>query len=128
MKARVGRRSSTASTLGEGIWIADRRVFKFPAALPEGPHPIPSRTRKLSPPGPMVLHGGPCGRVGRRRSYFSSEPQAFGLGLLFFWSSLLKRTPEPQHHRRPRVRDAHDGKAVLRLRRLVPGGAGDVIH
>jgi hypothetical protein len=25
------------------------------AAMPEDPHPIPSRTRSLSPPGPMVL-------------------------------------------------------------------------
>ena len=25
------------------------------AAMPGGPHPIPSRTRSLSPPGPMVL-------------------------------------------------------------------------
>jgi len=24
-------------------------------ASPEGPHPFPFRTRKLSPPGPMVL-------------------------------------------------------------------------
>ena len=24
-------------------------------AMPEGPHPIPFRTRSLSPPGPMVL-------------------------------------------------------------------------
>ena len=24
-------------------------------AMPEGPHPIPSRTRSLSPPGSMVL-------------------------------------------------------------------------
>src|ERR1700684_2753 len=37
---------------------------KFPAAIAEGSHPFPSRTRKLSPPAPMVLHGKPCGRVG----------------------------------------------------------------
>ena len=28
----------------------------FPVAIAEGPHPIPSRTRKLSPLAPMVLH------------------------------------------------------------------------
>ena len=38
-----------------------------------GPHPFPFRTRKLSPPAPMVL--GTCvpGRVGRRRISFSSS-------------------------------------------------------
>jgi hypothetical protein len=30
-------------------------------------HPFPSRTRKLSLAGPMVLHGQPCGRLGDRR-------------------------------------------------------------
>ena len=45
---------------------------KIPAVLPEGPHPIPSRTRKLRPPGPMVLQGKLCGRVGRRRELFGS--------------------------------------------------------
>ena len=30
-------------------------------------HPFPSRTRKLSLAGPMVLHGRPCGRLGDRR-------------------------------------------------------------
>jgi hypothetical protein len=29
-------------------------------------HPFPFRTRKLSLPGPMVLHLRGCGRVGRR--------------------------------------------------------------
>ena len=28
---------------------------KFPVALPEGSHPFPYRTRKLSPPRPMIL-------------------------------------------------------------------------
>src|SRR5690242_281949 len=35
--------------------------------LAEGERPVPSRTRKLSPPAPMVLHSPGCGRVGRRR-------------------------------------------------------------
>ena len=39
-------------------------AIRFPVAMPEGPHPFPSRTRKLSPPGPMVLQGRLCGRVG----------------------------------------------------------------
>src|SRR5438445_13841368 len=35
--------------------------------MPEGPHPFPSRTRKLNPPGPMVLRWQRRGRVGRCR-------------------------------------------------------------
>src|SRR5579875_1675825 len=31
----------------------------------EGVPPVPSRTRKLSPSAPMVLHARVCGRVGR---------------------------------------------------------------
>ncbi len=34
--------------------INDRKL-NFPVAIPEGVHPFPSRTRKLSPPGPIVL-------------------------------------------------------------------------
>ena len=36
------------------------------AALAAGAHPVPSRTRKLSPPAPRVLRGRPRGRPGRR--------------------------------------------------------------
>ena len=33
------------------------KSLQFLVALPEGVHLFPSRTQKLSPPGPMVLHG-----------------------------------------------------------------------
>jgi hypothetical protein len=46
---------------------------RFPAAISRRPHPIPSRTRKLSSSEPMVLHGKPCGRVGRCRDLFPKE-------------------------------------------------------
>lgn len=39
----------------------------FPVALPEGPHPFPYRTRKLSPPRPMILLPRGSGKVGRCR-------------------------------------------------------------
>ena len=45
----------------------------FPVTIAVGPHPSPSRTRKLSPPAPMVLGGQPPGRVGRRRD-IRTEP------------------------------------------------------
>src|SRR5260370_26923488 len=51
---------------------AGRLRFRFPVAIPEGPHPFPSRTRKLSPPGPMVLRWQRRGRVGRRRGLTAS--------------------------------------------------------
>ena len=38
------------------------------AVMAEGRHPVPFRTRKLSSSAPMVLRGGPRGRVGRRRT------------------------------------------------------------
>src|SRR4051812_32035760 len=46
-----------------------REAQNFPVVISKRPHPIPSRTRKLSSSEPMVLHGKPCGRVGRRRDY-----------------------------------------------------------
>jgi hypothetical protein len=32
-------------------------IIPFPVAMAKGPHPFPSRTRKLSPSEPMVLPG-----------------------------------------------------------------------
>ena len=37
--------------------------------LSKGKHPVPFRTRKLSLLEPMVLQGGLCGRLGRRRAF-----------------------------------------------------------
>src|SRR4030088_3643300 len=50
--------------------------------LAEGKRPVPSRTRKLSPPAPMVLHSLGCGRVGRRR-HQTLWSLAIGGGLVF---------------------------------------------
>src|SRR5689334_16680549 len=41
----------------------------FPVVVSRGPHPFPSRTRKLSLLEPMVLRGQLRGRVGSRRDY-----------------------------------------------------------
>src|SRR3954466_10115240 len=56
------------------------RIF-FLAAIPKRSHPFPSRTRKLSFSGPMVLQGQPCGRVGRCRGFEGSLER---VGLLLF--------------------------------------------
>lgn len=42
----------------------------FLVILAAGVHPVPSRTRQLSPPAPMVLEGRPSGRVGHRQKDF----------------------------------------------------------
>ena len=54
-----------------GALVCSASSSGFLAAIAEGSHPIPSRTRKLSPPAPMVLQGRPCGRVGRCQIYGS---------------------------------------------------------
>lgn len=51
------------------------RAPRGPAAAAAGAHPVPCRTRKLSPPAPEVLRGGPRGRKGRRRP----APRVWGL-------------------------------------------------
>ena len=43
-------------------------LHRVTVAIAKGKHPDPFRTRKLSPSAPMVLRGGPRGRVGRRRT------------------------------------------------------------
>src|SRR6266852_5655738 len=54
--------------------------FEFPVVIPRGSHPFPSRTRKLSLAGPMILHGQLCGNVGRRRiKYTKALSQRPGL-------------------------------------------------
>jgi hypothetical protein len=51
-------------------------IDRIPVAMSEGSHPFPSRTRKLSPPEPMVLRGKPRGRVGRCRIFFCRRAPA----------------------------------------------------
>ena len=59
----------------------------FPVAISEGSHPFPSRTRKLSPPEPMVLRGKPRGRVGRCRIFFCPHTEKSVWGLFFAFDS-----------------------------------------
>ena len=46
------------------------------AATARGKRPDPSRTRKLRPAAPMVLHPGGCGRVGHRRTHHQERGPA----------------------------------------------------
>ena len=45
------------------VWVEG-----VPVVIARGKRPVTFRTRKLSLSAPMVLQGGPCGRVGRRRT------------------------------------------------------------
>src|SRR5450755_1823168 len=95
------------------MWVGDLKVFllrisdissriskSFLVIIPRGSHPFPSRTRKLSLAGPMILHGQLCGNVGRRRDLYSkgrseqsARPFAFG-EVLFQVSRAPKRFPQ----------------------------------
>ena len=66
----------------------------FPVAIPERPHPVPSRTRKLSSPGPMVLQGQLCGRVGRYRGLFE-QPASNEAGCSLLYSRVFRKDPPP---------------------------------
>src|SRR5215204_5612585 len=68
-----------------------RSFTDFAVAISVGSHPFPSRTRKLSPPEPMVLHGKPCGRVGRCRIFFLPAG-AFTRQRVFFWRTARQAT------------------------------------
>ena len=70
---------------------------QFVGDLTAGVHPFPSRTRKLSPAGPMVLHAKVCGRVGRcRHKIKASHGNMIGLFLL---NLSVPRGPHPPHRR-----------------------------
>src|SRR6266511_2266727 len=69
------------SRLRPGTGAGQGRGTTVSVAIAEGRHPVPSRTRKLSPPAPMVLPWRRGGRVGRRRdsSRESRLRAAFGV-------------------------------------------------
>jgi hypothetical protein len=77
------RRSSGTTDNGCGVAMTldlhiTFKVSRSPVALAEGTHPVTFRTRKLSPPAPMVLPGQPGGRVGRRGNLYRSRPPHLG--------------------------------------------------
>ena len=69
--------------------------------MAEGKRPVTFRTRKLSPPAPMVLHSGGCGRVGHRRTIFQfrATPNRGGPEL-----RCPRKTPPDRPQSRPRTR------------------------
>src|SRR6201996_223833 len=69
--------------------------IEFPAAIARGKHPVPFRTRKLSPSAPMVLRGGPRGRVGRRRAYLKEAAPRKGRAASFLFTTGSRRSLPP---------------------------------
>ena len=63
----TGPASSESTTLRGRAARKTASTSTKPVILPRGKYPFPSRTRKSSPAGPIVLHAKVCGRVGRRR-------------------------------------------------------------
>jgi hypothetical protein len=64
-----------------------RHLNSVSAVIAKGKHPVPFRTRKLSSSAPMVLRGGPRGRVGRRRASSVKGRFRQGSGPYFFVSA-----------------------------------------
>ena len=70
---QVQRRRSACIKIGisaqgpPGNKAGTLKTSKFAGDHTARDHPFPSRTRKLSLAGPMVLHGQLCGRLGDRR-------------------------------------------------------------
>ena len=76
------RRPDPSLRLGISAAGSDaRKTPQFAGDHTARDHPFPSRTRKLSLAGPMVLHGRLCGRLGDRRQYSSKKAMPPGRGL-----------------------------------------------
>jgi hypothetical protein len=79
------RAMSQSIQLDKNVMDPQKRAsFKFPVITPRGSHPFPSRTRKLSLAGPMILHGQLCGNVGRRRIKIEKAVSSNRCGLFLF--------------------------------------------
>src|SRR5690606_25281228 len=50
-------------------------VNRVSVVIASGKRPVTFRTRKLRLTAPMVLRGGPRGRVGHRRTFFRKAPE-----------------------------------------------------
>src|ERR1700760_1895153 len=61
--------SGSRGALVQRVWVVGCVVLMVVSVvIAEGKRPVSFRTRKLSPPAPMVLHSGGGGGVGHRRT------------------------------------------------------------
>ena len=81
----------SAQDFGGGLRRPPKRL-NLPVTIPRGSHPFPSRTRKLSLAGPMVLHAKVCGRLGDRRHIHAKSP-LFGAGFFVLGGSPAASAP-----------------------------------
>ena len=96
------------------------RGEKVTAAIAWGKRPDPSRTRKLSPTAPMVLHPPGCGRVGHRRT----TPHAEGPTTTVGPSPHLRRPPQHAGPRAPRAQPA----SPFRVQKTTPTAVSGTDH
>src|ERR1700742_1902598 len=93
------------------------------AAIAKGKHPVPFRTRKLSPSAPMVLRGGPRGRVGRRRAYLKEAAPRNGRAASFLLCGLKLRAETtarwPLQRRRREVAPWPSGVTVTGMTAMI---------
>src|SRR5262249_19698645 len=78
-----------------GSWVCalgraeEQHLNRVSVAIAKGKHPVPFRTRKLSPSAPMVLRGRLRGRVGRRRTSSAEGRHRQVMALSVFWPDLV---------------------------------------
>src|SRR4051794_41711686 len=107
--------SRQSPLLGSGV-----QLHSVSVVIALGKRPVTFRTRKLSLTAPMVLQGGPCGRVGRRRTIFGGTPghqrSAGARGPFVFYNACVPKTgvtmstnsPDDRPERDQRRRDSGD--------------------
>ena len=87
--------------LSFNVTICNCSIYRdISVAIAERPHPFPSRTRKLSSPAPMVLHGRLCGRVGAAGIIIHGPPSQGG-GFFSFCIWQVRSKPPPKIHAPP---------------------------
>jgi hypothetical protein len=94
--------------------VARGHLHSVSAVIASGKRPVPFRTRKLSPIAPMVLRGGPRGRVGRRRTYFDKTATRLPGWPSSYFPPGMPRTPTKGAARlRSRQRGRIRGRGVV---------------
>ncbi len=99
-----------------------KRLSSLSVILPRGIHPFPSRTRQLSPAGPIVLHAKVCGRVGRRRHKIKADHGNL-VGLFLLGDPSLRSGFRQKGSRSPKCGSLTPSKRQMRSERgLFPFG------
>src|SRR6266542_4825870 len=112
--------TASRSRLRPGTGAGQGRGTTVSVSIAEGRHPVPSRTRKLSPPAPMVLPWRRGGRVGRRRDSSHESRLRAALGVSAPNSRAVRAGPRvPLGPAMPRAFEPRHGRAGRPQRRQV---------